>query len=270
MNVDKCKRQEELEKRLGEQIAENSSTQSLQRAYDEFHGYILKYGIRNAPPEGYVYKKGLSFFDRLLLRLIGKNRKVLDIGCGEGTLALACAKDNNVTGLDISNIMVELANSRTGSSQAEFQVGDARDLRFPDNSFDVVICKDVVEHIPEKDLATHLQEVRRVLKEGGFYLLYTPSKLLGDLSLGLHFKMYGLTDMVPILRKNNFRVEVICHWLALLGLPAKISNPMLISAILAYEELLWRMKIGRFLARLGNLSYIIVPPVWLCATKDKP
>lgn len=270
MNSDHRKSHEEVEQRLGHRLREDSSTESFEKVYDEFHSYILKHGIRNAPAEGYVYKKGLSFFDRLLLKLIGKNKRVLDVGCGEGTLALGCAKNNNeVIGLDISKIMVELANSKKGDLPAKFQVGDARYLDFPDNSFDVVICKDVIEHIPENDLEAHLQEVKKVLREGGSYLLYTPSKLLGDLSLGLHLKIYGLRDLVPILKKNNFRVEVVCHWLSLLGLPARISDPILVSTITTYEELMGKAKIGRFLAKLGNLSYAIVPAVWLWGTKTK-
>jgi 2-polyprenyl-3-methyl-5-hydroxy-6-metoxy-1,4-benzoquinol methylase len=269
MTDDRSETQEELERRLGKRMADDSSPENYQKAYDEFHRYLLKYGIRDAPARGYIYKQRLSLFDRRLLGLVGKNRKVLDIGCGEGTLALACAKNKNeVVALDISSVAVQLAESRKGDLPARFAVGDARNLNFPDNSFDVIICKDVIEHIPQRDLIIHLEEVKRVLKEDGFYLLYTPSKLLGDLSLGLHLSGYGLADLVSILRRDGFKVEVICHWLSLLGLPVRTSRPTLVSIIMTYEELIERARIGCLLAKWGNWGYAVVPAVWLRAVKN--
>jgi 2-polyprenyl-3-methyl-5-hydroxy-6-metoxy-1,4-benzoquinol methylase len=260
--------QAELELRLGKGIANDPSAENYQRAYDEFHCYLLKYGIRNVPSQGYIYKQTLSLFDRRLLKLVGKNKKVLDIGCGEGTLALACAANNNhVVGMDISQVAINLAESRKKRLPVHFMIGDARKLKFPDDAFDVVICKDMIEHISQEDFKVHLKEVARVLKQGGCYILYTPSKLLGDLSLGLHIKEYGLADLTLILNQSTFEVEVVCHWLYLLGFPVVIRNRLLISLLLAYERLVARTKIGRLIAAWGKLSYMIIPAVWLRCVK---
>ena len=53
-------------------------------------------------------------------------------------------------------------------------IGFGDDLPFADQSFDTVLSFDVFEHIPDSD--KHLREVRRVLKNGGQYLLQTPNK----------------------------------------------------------------------------------------------
>ena len=269
MNTDKRRKQEELETRLAKEIAKNPDSGSFQKAYDEFHRYILENGVRDAPPEGCVYKKDLSLFDRICLGFIGEKKRVLDIGCGEGTLALACARrGNDVIGLDISTVLVQLANSKKGSLPIEFEVGDARDLQFPDQCFDVVICKDVIEHLPESSLDDHLREVGRVLRDGGVYMVYTPSRLLGDLSLGLHLKTYSIADLAPILRENELTVEPICHWLLLIGVRHRVSNRWLLSALIHYEKLLDRIKVARLLSIFGDAAYAIVPMVWLCAVKS--
>ena len=74
--------------------------------------------------------------DEAILSQIGDETSIVDVGCGEGTLALACAgRNNDVIGIDISSVAVELAQSRKEDLPARFQVGDARDLPFSDNSF---------------------------------------------------------------------------------------------------------------------------------------
>jgi ubiquinone/menaquinone biosynthesis C-methylase UbiE len=260
--------QPELEQRLGHQIMEDSSPDSIQQAYDEFHSYLLKHGIRNSKPEGFLYKPRLSLFDRRLLNLIGKHKKVLEIGCGEGTLSLACAKNNNdVTGVDISKVAIQLAESQKGRLPIRFEVGDARQLPFTDKAFDVVVCKDVIEHLPQKELSKHLAQVYRVLKTGGSYIVYTPSKLLGDQSLGLHLSEYGIKDLTAILLRHHFKAEIICHWFYLLGIPVILKQRQLVSILMYYEKLLDKFRVGRLMAKCGNFSYAIVPTVWIRAVK---
>jgi len=268
VSIDKRKAQEEIERRLGQKLAEDSSAENFQKLYDEFHSYLLQHGVRDRRPNGCIYKRNPSYFDRLMLRLIGTNKRVLDIGCGDGALATACGqRDNRLVGTDVSTVAIRLANTKKGTSQAEFLVGDARQLAFPSNTFDIVMSLDLIEHIPEKDIQNHIEEVRRVLKPNGDYLLYTPSKLLGDLSLGTHLRVYGIMDLVPTLRRGGFELKVICLLPCILGLPCKTSS-VLVNTIMAYERMLEKAGIGGLLGKLGNLGYAVIPPVWLCATKS--
>src|SRR5437016_14407750 len=69
-------------------------------------------------------------------------------------------------------------------------------LTFPDNSFDIVITSDVMEHV-RLDERAH-QEIQRVLKPGGIYLFTVPH--FGDKSDRQHSNAVGLMDM--LLRSN--------------------------------------------------------------------
>ena len=94
----------------------------------------------------------VPFFTKHFPRLGGDNASisVLDIGCGGGYLAEALARFGyNVTGIDISESSI--ANARThaneGGMNINYQVGSILAIPFPNQSFDVVVASDVLEHI---------------------------------------------------------------------------------------------------------------------------
>lgn len=94
--------------------------------------------------------------------------KVLEIGCGLGTDGAQFAKEGaNYTGVDLTDAAIELARKRFElfGLKGEFQVADAENLDFPDESFDVVYSHGVLHHTPDMDAAVH--EIHRVLKPGG-------------------------------------------------------------------------------------------------------
>lgn len=94
--------------------------------------------------------------------------RVLEIGCGLGTDGAQFAKAGAVyTGIDLTDAAIELAQKRFEQFglQGEFQVADAENLQFPDESFDVVYSHGVLHHTP--DISAAVQEIHRVLKPGG-------------------------------------------------------------------------------------------------------
>ena len=112
--------------------------------------------------------------------------KVLEIGCGAGLLCLELAKNaSHVVGIDISHVVLDFANHMKdylGCGNVLFQHGDAEHLAFEDESFDVVICSEVLEHL--LDPQTVLKEIRRVVKQNGTVILTTPCAVsLSDLCM---------------------------------------------------------------------------------------
>jgi SAM-dependent methyltransferase len=94
--------------------------------------------------------------------------KVLEIGCGLGTDGAQFAKAGaDYTGVDLTDAAVELARKRFElfGLKGEFQVADAENLEFPDESFDVVYSHGVLHHTP--DIKAAVREIHRVLKPGG-------------------------------------------------------------------------------------------------------
>ena len=105
--------------------------------------------------------------------LLKDDMKVLEIGCGIGTITHELTKAGfDIIGTDISKTAIEHGRKKYPGVRLEVHPGEI--LPFENNSFDMVISFDVLEHIKEVD--RHLVEVVRVLRPGGFYLLQTPNK----------------------------------------------------------------------------------------------
>ena len=97
--------------------------------------------------------------------------KILDVGCGTGFFTILLAKQgHNVTGTDLTPDMIENARilAKEEGTECEFQVMDAEHLSFPDQSFDVVISRNLTWTLPEA--AQAYKEWSRVLKPGGLLL----------------------------------------------------------------------------------------------------
>lgn len=108
---------------------------------------------------------------------------VLDLGCGEGrhVHGLHMLGGLHVIGVDLDEPSLQKAEEGVAMLPARkpgdtgttrFQTGDATSLDFPDNTFDAVICSEVLEHLPDYDAA--LIEIRRVLKPGGRLCVSVP------------------------------------------------------------------------------------------------
>lgn len=96
-------------------------------------------------------------------RLVEPGAKVLDVGCGEGTLAIMLAKKGcDVTGIEIARSKIERARERAGKEGLiiKFGLGDVEKLDFPDSSFDYVVCTEVLEYL--KSAYRALSELKRV------------------------------------------------------------------------------------------------------------
>ena len=107
---------------------------------------------------------------RLILAMLGElpGRCMLDVGCGDGTLAHAAASRGAlVTGIDPDPAMLAVARSRTRDAEIEasFLEGRVEQLPFPDASFDVVAAITVLCFVP--DAAGAVRELARVLRPGG-------------------------------------------------------------------------------------------------------
>jgi len=123
-----------------------------------------------------------------------KIQNVLDAGCGHGyTLAWIHSPYSQYIGVEINSNSVRLAKQRLeGKSNVNIFEGDITNLQFPSDTFDTVICTEVLEHLPNPELA--LQEINRVLKSGGRIITTVPFEylLVGiRLILWPHFKMKG-------------------------------------------------------------------------------
>ena len=106
-----------------------------------------------------------------LLPHVRPGQRVLDFGCGPGTVSVGLAKaaaPGILHGVDMEESQIELARTIAAEQRqdnAVFHVGDVTALPFEDGYFDVAHCHDVLMYVP--DTQSVLAEVKRVLKPGG-------------------------------------------------------------------------------------------------------
>ena len=105
---------------------------------------------------------------------LASGKRVLDLGCnnGYGTERVARAAVR-AAGVDVSSQSIEAARQRESARNIEFRVIDGTRLPFDDETFDLVISFQVIEHIA--DYTPYLSEIKRVLASGGSVIFTTPN-----------------------------------------------------------------------------------------------
>jgi ubiquinone/menaquinone biosynthesis C-methylase UbiE len=140
--------------------------------------------------------------------------KVLDVGCGTGTLALALKSSvgtGEVHGIDASPEMIQVAKEKAkAGSDIDFQVALIEAIPFPDASFDLVTSSLMLHHLPDDLKRTGLDEIRRVLKPGGRFMAmdfaaHSHSPLGHLLSIFGHSRGESMVDkLMPMLKDAGF------------------------------------------------------------------
>lgn len=163
-----------------------------------------------------------------------KGGKLLDIGCGVGTITTEFKQYNyELYGADISEESIKIAQSR-GINAVALDI-DEQSLPFKENFFDVIFCGEMIEHILDPDHL--LDEIYRVLKPGGIAVITTPNlasyfnriallfgfqpyltgtglkhntgKFFGDKAPCPHLMVFTLKALKQLLELHGFKTESI-------------------------------------------------------------
>jgi ubiquinone/menaquinone biosynthesis C-methylase UbiE len=142
--------------------------------------------------------------------------KVLEIGCGTGTLTLAAkarvGASGEATGIDIAPEMIAVAGRKAARKGADisFQLGNIENIPFPDHRFDVVICSFMIFHMPDAVRRKGLKEIYRVLKSGGQLFVIDmalPEKpwqrRFVQMHLG-HMMQHDVRELAPVLKEYSY------------------------------------------------------------------
>ncbi|MDD5638489.1 MAG: methyltransferase domain-containing protein [Candidatus Pacebacteria bacterium] len=139
--------------------------EEIKQFYENYHTK----GIIN-PVADFMQKERCDYLRFLLKNISGE---ILIIGCGSQDDMSIISERCEGVGIDISAEAVK--KSKEKYPRFEYFVADATNLPFPDNSFDCVVCSEVIEHIPEDEKV--LSEAKRVLKNKGTFIVTTPNWL---------------------------------------------------------------------------------------------
>jgi ubiquinone/menaquinone biosynthesis C-methylase UbiE len=152
---------------------------------------------------------------QLVKYLIGHRRpkKILDIGAGTGQTLLYMKKlypKADLHGVDASTVAVNLAHHH---GLAQVKKAKAEKLPFTDNTFDLILMLDVLEHIKNDTKA--ITEAKRVLKTGGHLIVTTPALQFiwsdHDENQG-HFRRYTRHMMRDLSEKTGFDLDFVSYF----------------------------------------------------------
>lgn len=156
---------------------------------------------------------------------VKKGDVILDAGCGEGRHSFECiARGADVCSMDIDMeslkkaryILAAIKLKEDASYHGRFQIhiGDALNLPFKEETFDKIICSEVMEHVDDDDIAC--RELSRALKKGGKIAITIPtffSEFLYDIateeyftSPGGHVRKYLPNKIVDLMTRNNLEI----------------------------------------------------------------
>jgi SAM-dependent methyltransferase len=158
---------------------------------------------------------------------VGEGR-ILDVGCGTGVLlARLKSERRELYGFDISPTGVRIA--KTINKDTNLFVADARHMPFKSNSFDYIICTEVLEHIEGDDA---IRECYRVLRANGSALFSVPNGR-GSYRLGTgHVRYFTFKSFTSFLEQAGFEIISGCSW----GLYIPILAPFLQGIELAFKR----------------------------------
>lgn len=137
--------------------------------------------------------------------------KILDLGCGVGERSKYLSKFGKVIGIDISSKNIEIAKQKY--PEIDFRVMEAENLSFEKDFFDTIYAYDVLEHVD--DLEKTLEEIKRVLKQGGKLLIDIPywrsEKVLLRLNENYfkeigHRRIFAPGELQKKLKEKSFRI----------------------------------------------------------------
>lgn len=156
-----------------------------------------------------------SLYDEVMLSLVdGMNSRIIDVGCGDGTMTERLKKGgNDVTGVDASEIALRLSKERG----VNVVWGNIEKGILPKDKFDVVWCQEVIEHLLYHEEA--VKNLNRLLNVGGTLVLSTPNnnyyrrwirKVLGktctELDQVTHIRYFSFKSLKKLLEENGFEV----------------------------------------------------------------
>lgn len=185
---------------------------SLKNFYDSYHKQNNNYS-KIISENNFTYFYILEFLQEHFMMDFA-NKKILDVGCGVGTMSLLLASlGGKVEGIDISERAINIAKNAKKNVKLKDVVFLRQELKKGKGNFDLVISTEVIEHIEnDKDF---LNKIKSNLRKNGLLVLTTPSKENFFYKMGFyqnfdekvgHLRRYTRKGLTKLIEKQGFVV----------------------------------------------------------------
>ena len=194
-----------------------------------------------------------------LAKLWVPQKAVLDFGCGTGYGAalLAKAAALSVTGLDISFEALTWAREEHTHAHLTFYRCNDLGAQLPADSFDVVTCFEMIEHVPQDVQKATLTNIRRLLRRDGVLLISTPNpeftKLYGENPYHAH--EMALPEFQELLRQHFSHVRILSQ---------RVLESVTFQSEIEDSEIPWRHQ------NIGHISSNIPAVAFIAICSDQP
>lgn len=264
-SLDQARAQFEFERKHHARILASAPGEERSLAFAEAYGRLYA-GMRSKQfldQETEPKKKAKQKF-KLLKRFLTSSSQVAE--CGPGNFDLAKVVAPHVSSL----VLVDVVNNNSKTrlpKNCQFYESDGVHLPAELENLDLVWSAHVIEHIHPEEVFDHLVDVRRALKTGGCYVIFTPNRLSGphDISRrfskiteGLHLKEYTVHELRQALKHAGY--SKITHYAGGKGLYVRVPAwlPWLVEFKLKLLPSFLRRPLASFLPVKAILGIIIV------------
>lgn len=194
-----CRRQSHMNEQSGFEMHRQLQEEEY---YLPYHWLLRKAGQVH-------YERKTELMARVVIEAHSKGGAALDIGCGDGRgtaeMQRILERFYRFVGVDYSARAIAFA--RLMAPWVEFRVVNGETLPFEKEMFQLVVAREVLEHVPPDGVARFLQEIRRVTASGGLFLITTPST---NRSVpAKHFQHFNEQDLRRVLVSEGFEVLAV-------------------------------------------------------------
>jgi SAM-dependent methyltransferase len=182
----------------------------VQRGYDQMADTYLDWTLTKSTPR-------LAYLEKMLSKMQApSNADVLELGCGAGVpgTQLLSSRCRKVIANDISRAQIELAKSRIGGTNVDFNQEDMTKLEFEPASFDAVVAFYSIIHLPRGEQAILFQKMYSWLRHGGYMLCNlavhdNPGRTAEDwLGSQMYWSSFDVETNLKLLRDAGFAIDV--------------------------------------------------------------
>ena len=184
-----------------------------------------------------------------LAKTLINGKQVLDFGCGTGYgSAMLAEVAEGVTGLDIDEKAITWATETHYSPNLGFHCCNDLGKTLPDDSFDVVTCFEMIEHVDYETQRVIIASIARLLKHGGALIISTPNPEIT--------KLYGANPYhLREMTLDEFRDLLAAHFPYIRILEQRVQNSITFDEVGSNQELLSRSTLQKE-SRVVSLAFI--------------